>query len=73
MNPLSAELKSFSATVGDERLRALERITPLDLDQEVLQRAGHTRRHCRTLSPCLVAEVSECIPPFDIWLFAVLR
>lgn len=33
----------------DERLRALERIIPLDVVQQVLQQTGHDRRHC----PCL--------------------
>lgn len=51
---LSAELKSFSGTLGDERLRALERIIPLDLVQEVLQQTGHTRRRYKTLPPCFV-------------------
>lgn len=33
----------------DERIRALERIIPLDTVQEVLHQTGHDRRHC----PCL--------------------
>ena len=33
----------------DERIRALERIIPLDVVQEVLHETGHDRRHC----PCL--------------------
>jgi hypothetical protein len=51
---LSAELTSFSGTLSDERLRALERIIPLDLVQEVLAETGHTRRHYETLPPCFV-------------------
>jgi hypothetical protein len=33
----------------DERIRALERIIPLDIVQQVLQQTGHEGRHC----PCL--------------------
>jgi hypothetical protein len=49
---IAAELKSFNLT--DERLRALERIIPIDLVQQVLQQTGHSRRHYTTLPPCLV-------------------
>jgi hypothetical protein len=41
--------------LSDERLRALERIIPLELVQEVLRRTGHARRHYETLPPCFVA------------------
>jgi hypothetical protein len=34
---------------SDERIRALERIIPLDVVQQVLTQTGHARRHC----PCL--------------------
>ena len=51
---LSAELASFAGTLSDERLRALERIIPLELVQEVLEQTGHARRHCDTLPPCFV-------------------
>src|SRR5713101_1392669 len=33
----------------EERIRALERIIPLDVVQEVLHETGHDRRHCRCL------------------------
>jgi Insertion element 4 transposase N-terminal/Transposase DDE domain len=52
MIDVTAELQSFHLT--EARLRALERIIPLDLVQEVLDQTGHARRHDKTLPPCFV-------------------
>jgi Insertion element 4 transposase N-terminal/Transposase DDE domain len=52
MLDLAAELKAFD--LSEERLRALERIIPIDLVQEVLDQTGHSRRHYKTLPPCFV-------------------
>jgi hypothetical protein len=44
--PIFHELQQLPT---DERVRAWERIIPLDLLQEILEKTGHSRRHC----PCL--------------------
>ena len=45
----AGELVALSALPSDERLRALERIIPLTVVQEVLHQTGHDRRRCPRL------------------------
>jgi hypothetical protein len=49
MSAATRDLAALSSLPTDERLRALERIIPMSVVQEVLVLTGHAKRHC----PCL--------------------
>jgi Insertion element 4 transposase N-terminal/Transposase DDE domain len=49
MSAATRDLAALSALPSDERLRALERIVPLSVVQEVLVETGHARRRCSRL------------------------
>jgi hypothetical protein len=49
MSVATRDLAALSALPSDERLRALERIIPLSIVQEVLEQTGHAQRHCPRL------------------------
>jgi hypothetical protein len=49
MSAAARDLAALSTQPTDERLRALERIIPMSLVQEVLAQTGHARRRCRCL------------------------
>jgi hypothetical protein len=49
MRDPARDLAELSNLPSDERLRALERIIPMQTVQEVLEETGHARRRC----PCL--------------------
>jgi len=49
MSRFKTDLNDLTGLPSDERLRALERIIPMSLVQQVLQETGHDRRHCSRL------------------------
>ena len=49
MSKFARDLVGLSKLPSDERIRALERIIPLDTVQEVLRQTGHDKRHCSCL------------------------
>src|ERR1051325_7549027 len=51
MSVATRQLATLSALPSDERLRALERIIPMQTVQEVLHQTGHDRRRCPVLPP----------------------
>jgi hypothetical protein len=55
MDPFARHLHALAGLPSDERLRALERILPLDAVQAVLQQTGHSRRHYDRLPAWFVA------------------